>query len=157
MFVCVCLFVCWRHQVQFFLGLSLALRSHDQFQASHWPSLPPSLGNLETQKLGNLETRKLGNPESRKLGNSETWKLGNLETQKLGNSENWKLGNLETQKLGNLETPKFVRMKNGLVFTFPFLHASNAEKTSPCFFHHNKSFINYVFCRNWAIRNPSGT
>ena len=28
---CVCLFVCLRHQVQFFLGLSLALRSHDQF------------------------------------------------------------------------------------------------------------------------------
>ena len=47
-----CLSVCairW----SFFLGLSLALRSHDQFQASHWSSLPPSLGNLETWKLGN--------------------------------------------------------------------------------------------------------
>ena len=46
----MCLFVCLRHRVQFFsLGLSLALRSHDQFQASHWSSLPPSLGNLETR------------------------------------------------------------------------------------------------------------
>ena len=50
----------------FFLGLSLALRSHDQFEASHWSSLPPSFGSLETWKLGNSETRK--------LGNSETWK-----------------------------------------------------------------------------------
>ena len=23
--------------------------------------------------------------------------------------------------------------------------------------HHNKGFINYVFCRNWAVRNPAGT
>ena len=36
----------------FFRGLSLALRSHNQFQASHWSSL----GNLETWKLVNLET-----------------------------------------------------------------------------------------------------
>ena len=34
--LCVCLFVCLRHRMQFFLGLSLALRSHDQFQACHW-------------------------------------------------------------------------------------------------------------------------
>ena len=56
--VSVCLSVCLRHLMQFFLGLSLAMRSHDQFQASHWSSLPPSLGNLETWKLDNLETRK---------------------------------------------------------------------------------------------------
>ena len=30
----VCLCVCFRHEVQFFLGLSLALRSHDQIPAS---------------------------------------------------------------------------------------------------------------------------
>ena len=37
----VCLSVCLRHCVQFFLrGLSLALRSHDQFQASYWS--PPN-------------------------------------------------------------------------------------------------------------------
>ena len=35
--------VCLRQGVQFFCGLSLALRSHDQFQASNWSSLPPSL------------------------------------------------------------------------------------------------------------------
>ena len=41
LFPSVCLFVCLRHWVQLYLGLSLALRSHDQFQASHWSSLPP--------------------------------------------------------------------------------------------------------------------
>ena len=41
----------------FFRGLSLALRSHDQFQASHWSSLPSPFGNLETRKLVNSETR----------------------------------------------------------------------------------------------------
>ena len=30
----VCLCVCLRHRMQFFRGLSLALRSHDQFQAN---------------------------------------------------------------------------------------------------------------------------
>ena len=43
-------------ECSFFLGLSLALRSHDQIPASHWSSLPPSLGNLETWKLRNSET-----------------------------------------------------------------------------------------------------
>ena len=23
--------------------------------------------------------------------------------------------------------------------------------------HQNKGFISYVFCRNWAVRNPAGT
>ena len=27
----------------------------------------------------------------------------------------------------------------------------------PQFSYHNKGFINYVFCRNWAVRNPAGT
>ena len=27
----------------------------------------------------------------------------------------------------------------------------------PQFSHHNKGFINFVFCRNWAVRNPAGT
>ena len=51
---------------------------------------------------------------------------------------------------------KLGRMTNGLVYTFPFLHTNNAEKShlNP---HHNKSFINYCFCRNWAVRNPAGT
>ena len=94
-------------------GLSLALRSHDQIPASHWSSLPPSFGNLETWRLGNSVTRKLGNLVTRKFGiseirkirNSETWKLGNLEIQKLGNSETRKLRNLETWKLRNSKTP----------------------------------------------------
>ena len=43
-------------------------------------------------------------------------------------------------------------MQNKLVPTFNFLHAINADNH-----HHNKSFINYVFCRNWTVRNSSGT
>ena len=31
------------------------------------------------------------------------------------------------------------------------------EKASPNFPHQNKGFINYVFCRNWAVRNHAGT
>ena len=27
----------------------------------------------------------------------------------------------------------------------------------PQFSHHNKGFINYTFCRYWAVRNPAGT
>ena len=27
----------------------------------------------------------------------------------------------------------------------------------PQFSYQNRGFINYVFCRNWAIRNPAGT
>ena len=52
------------------------------------------------------------------------------------------------------------------------LHSLHVEKTclhfscSPCnqcreivphFSHHNKGFINNVFCINWAVRNPAGT
>ena len=28
---------------------------------------------------------------------------------------------------------------------------------APQFFHYNKGFIYYVFCRNWAVRNPAVT
>ena len=45
----VCLLVCWSVclsaraiRCSFFRGFSLALRSHDQFQASNWSSLSPS-------------------------------------------------------------------------------------------------------------------
>ena len=54
--LCVSVSVCLRHQMQFFLGLSLVLRSHDHFPGLSFvlpPSLPPS------------ETRKLGNPPPR--------------------------------------------------------------------------------------------
>ena len=43
-------------------------------------------------------------------------------------------------------------MQNGVVTTFPFLHAINADKH-----HHNNSFINYVFCGNRGVRNHAGT
>ena len=65
-FFFVCLSVC-AIGCSLFLGLSLALTSHDQFQAPHW-SLPPSLSwklvNLETWKLTNLVTQKLKNKET---------------------------------------------------------------------------------------------
>ena len=43
----VFLFVCLHHQMQVFFGLSLALRSHDQFQASYrlTPTPPPQKKN----------------------------------------------------------------------------------------------------------------
>ena len=48
------------------------------------------------------------------------------------------------------------RKKNRHIYTFPFLHASNAE--TPIYYsHHIKGFINNVFCRNLAFRNPAGT
>ena len=40
----VCFSVCLRHRVQYFQGLSLAPRSHDQIPASHWLTPPPPWG-----------------------------------------------------------------------------------------------------------------
>ena len=31
------------------------------------------------------------------------------------------------------------------------------RSTIQLFPHQNKGFINFVFCRNWAVRNPVGT
>ena len=31
------------------------------------------------------------------------------------------------------------------------------RENPPYFSHTNKGFINYIFCRNWAVRNPAGT
>ena len=44
--------------------------------------------------------------------------------------------------------------------SFPKLSLSSrkAVKRSSMQFHpKNKCFINYVFCRNWAVRSPAGT
>ena len=43
-----------------------------------------------------------------------------------------------------------------------FLHSSFSPRKQcralpPQFSHHDKGFINYVFCRNLAVRNPAGT
>jgi hypothetical protein len=51
---------------------------------------------------------------------------------------------------------KLGSMKNGYVSHFPLFNASNAKK-SPYFYQHKKDFIIKVFCRNWAVRNPTGT
>ena len=51
---------------------------------------------------------------------------------------------------------KLGMMKNGHIFIFVSPHESNAEKCT-FFSHQNKGFINYDFCRNWAVRNPTGT
>ena len=51
---------------------------------------------------------------------------------------------------------KLGKMKDRLVFTFPFLQESNAEKPHKLY-NQNKGFTNYVFCRHWAVRNPGGT
>ena len=42
-----------------------------------------------------------------------------------------------------------------LHITFP--PGKQWSEASPNFPHQNKGFINYVFCRNWAVRNPAAT
>ena len=39
----------------------------------------------------------------------------------------------------------------------PFPPGKQWSEASPNFPHQNKGFINYVFCRNWDVRNPAGT
>ena len=88
----VCLFVClFAPSDAFFLGLSLALRSHDQFPGPHWSSFPPSLTfSIPPWELGNLATWKLGNSETWKLRNLETWKppqKNEIKNQKINKSK----------------------------------------------------------------------
>ena len=40
---------------------------------------------------------------------------------------------------------------------FSFSTCSQCREIPPQFFHHNKSFLNYVICTNWAVRNPART
>ena len=43
-------------------------------------------------------------------------------------------------------------------FSILLLSSRKAVKEAPANFPQiNKVFINYVFCRNWAVRNPAGT
>ena len=48
------------------------------------------------------------------------------------------------------------RTMNGLVFTF-FFSVEAMKRNSILVIHQNKGFINYIFCRNWGVRNPAGT
>ena len=41
------------------------------------------------------------------------------------------------------------------LFIFSIVEAM--RRKSSLVSHQNKGFINYVFCRNWAVRNPAGT
>ena len=40
---------------------------------------------------------------------------------------------------------------------FPIPPGRQEREAPPNFPKKNKGFINYVFCRNWAVRNPAGT
>ena len=43
-------------------------------------------------------------------------------------------------------------------FSILSFSSRKAVKEAPANFpQKNKGFINYVFCRNWAVRNPAGT
>ena len=61
----------------------------------------------------------------------------------------------------SMEKKKSVRKSICHPFRFPILPLSSrkAVKTSTIQFppKKNKGFINYVFCRNWTVRNPAGT
>jgi hypothetical protein len=42
--------------------------------------------------------------------------------------------------------------------SFQLLDASHfLQEAPPNSPNQNKGFINYIFCRNWAVRNPAGT
>ena len=47
--------------------------------------------------------------------------------------------------------------KEGTCIHSPFPPCKKCRENPPYFYHHNKGFINQVFCRNWAVRNPAGT
>ena len=51
----------------FFLGLSLALRSHDEFQASHWSSSPFGRENKNKKNIRPPSPKKLLGPPPKKL------------------------------------------------------------------------------------------
>ena len=58
----------------------------------------------------------------------------------------------ETEK--KLETTPFFMLPASQYIPFPPGKQSREAPTdSP---HQNKDFINYVFCRNWAVRKPAG-
>ena len=42
-------------------------------------------------------------------------------------------------------------------FSILLFSSRKAVKEAPANFLHKKGFINFVFCRNWAVRNPAGT
>ena len=47
------------------------------------------------------------------------------------------------------------RLRTDISPLFPF--SMQAIQRNPSYYsHHNKGFINYVFCRNWAVRNLAG-
>ena len=53
------------------------------------------------------------------------------------------------------ETSPFFILSASWYFPFPsWKHWTEALPNSP---NQNKDFLNYVFCRNWAVRNPAGT
>ena len=43
------------------------------------------------------------------------------------------------------------------LYTFSLLQEINKEKSLPYFPDQSKGFINHNFCRNWAVRDPTGT
>ena len=51
---------------------------------------------------------------------------------------------------------KLVLHNSKTLCTFPFLQEI-MQRTTAYFPHQNKCFINYVFCWNWAVKNPAWT
>ena len=55
---------------------------------------------------------------------------------------------------GKVEASPFVILLAVQYFPFP---PGRQKRQAPSNFPKKKGFINYVFCRNWAVRNPAGT
>ena len=115
MSVCLsfCLFVC-PFSCDFFRGLSLALRSYDQFKDSHWSTRGPSswtvpawsLKNKELFRIGLLDFPRLGGVHPTRSPDSWTWLV---ELYKQWVVPDWTRGSfphgaLKTRKSSGLES-----------------------------------------------------
>ena len=67
----------------------------------------------------------------------------------------WSLSALPQWRKRKVERSQFFILSASRYFPFPSgKHWIEALPNSP---YQNKGFLNYVFCRNWAVRNPAGT
>ena len=67
----------------------------------------------------------------------------------------WSFSALPQWRKGKVETSPFFILSAS--WWFPFPPGSQWIEAPPDSPNQNKGFINYFFCRNWAVRNPAET